>query len=128
MSVVPTPLYVVGLDVGAAQCSLAILRADKTALTKPTTFSNDAAGFALLERKLAALAVPAAQVWIGLEATGLYWENLYYFLAPHGYRLLLLHPGQTHQFAQQRGLRAKTDALDATTLARLLLSDEVRPA
>jgi transposase len=39
-----------------------------------------------------------------------------------------LHPGQTHHFAQQRGLRAKTDRLDATTIVRILLSDEVRPA
>ncbi len=31
-----------------------------------------------------------------------------------------------HQFAQQRGLRAKTDKLDATTIARVLLSGEAR--
>jgi transposase len=37
-----------------------------------------------------------------------------------------LHPRQTHQFAQQRGLRAKTDRLDASTIARVLLSGEAR--
>ena len=31
-----------------------------------------------------------------------------------------------HHFAQQRGLRAKTDKLDATTIARVLLNGEVR--
>jgi len=73
------------------------------------------------------LAVPPQRMLIGLEATGRYSENLYQFLQEQGYRLCLLHPRQTHQFAQQRGLRAKTDRLDATTIARLLLSGEARP-
>ena len=63
---------------------------------------------------------------IGLEATSRYGENLYHFLEGRGYQLCLLHPRQTHQFAQQRGLRAKTDKLDATTIARMLLSGEAR--
>jgi transposase len=53
-------------------------------------------------------------------------ENLYRFLESRGYQLCLLHPRQTHQFAQQRGLRAKTDKLDANTIARVLLSGEAR--
>jgi transposase len=47
-------------------------------------------------------------------------------LAERGYQLCLLHPRQTHQFAQRRGLRAKTDKLDASTIARVLLSGEAR--
>ncbi len=58
--------------------------------------------------------------------TSRYGENLYRFLESLGYELCLLHPRQTHQFAQQRGLRAKTDKLDATTIARVLLSGEAR--
>src|SRR5438132_562833 len=61
------------------------------------------------------------------ETTSRYGENLYHFLESRGYQLCLLHPRQTHQFAQQRGLRAKTDKLDATTIARGLLSGEARP-
>jgi transposase len=38
----------------------------------------------------------------------------------------LLHPAQMHAFAQQRGMRAKTDRLDALTIARALLSGEAR--
>ena len=39
----------------------------------------------------------------------------------------LLHPGQTHPFAQRCGLRAKTDRLDATTIAQVVLSGDARP-
>jgi transposase len=38
----------------------------------------------------------------------------------------LLHPGQTHHYHQQQGLRAKTDRLDAMTITRVLLSGEAR--
>src|SRR5437588_2066112 len=53
-------------------------------------------------------------------------ENLSHELEQRGYVLRLLHPGQTHHFHQQRGLRAKTDRLDAMTIARALLSGEAR--
>jgi transposase len=128
MGLLPTPQYVVGIDVGSVECSLIILHPDKTPASKPATFANTLVGFAQLDTKLTLLAVPPAQIVIGLEATGPYWENLYYFLQQRGYHPLLLHPGQTHYFAQQRALRAKTDRLDAMTIARLLLSDEARPA
>src|SRR5260221_9313272 len=53
-------------------------------------------------------------------------ENLYHELEQRGYVVRLLHPGQTHHFHQQQGLRAKTDRLDAMTIARVLLSGEAR--
>lgn len=37
-----------------------------------------------------------------------------------------MHPRQTHEFAQRRGLRAKTDNLDATTIGLVLLSGDAR--
>src|SRR5215471_14986621 len=119
--------YVVGIDIGSDQCSFCILKPDKSQVIKPTEFANAAAGFALLHEQLEHLGVAPGQVLIGLEATSRYGENLYRFLEQHGYQLCLLHPRQTHQFAQQRGLRAKTDRLDATTIARVLLSGEARP-
>ena len=118
--------YAVGIDIGSESCSLCTLRADKSPVGKPTTFANAPAGFGLLQERLEQLGVPPQQILIGLEATSRYGENLYHFLQRHGYAVCLLHPRQTHQFAQQRGLRAKTDRLDATTIARMLLSGEAR--
>lgn len=118
--------YVVGIDIGSQSCAFCVCKPDKSQVVKPTTFENAQPGFLLLESRLAQLEVPAERVLIGLEATSRYGENLYHFLESHGYQLCLLHPRQTHQFAQQRGLRAKTDRLDATTIARVLLSGEAR--
>ena len=118
--------YVVGIDIGSQTCSFCTLKPDKSQVIKPTEFTNAPAGFGLLLDKLERLGVPPSQILIGLEATSRYGENLYRFLESRGYQLCLLHPRQTHQFAQQRGLRAKTDKLDATTIARVLLSGEAR--
>ena len=108
-TVVGAPVrYIVGIDVGSETCVVSILRPDKTAVRSPFAIANAAAGFARLTDELAQLGCPPAQTRVGLEATGRYWENLYQFLLPRGYDLVLLHPGQTHHFAQQRGLRAKT--------------------
>jgi transposase len=93
---------------------------------KPSQLSNDAAGFDWLFEHLEQLKVAPSQVLVGLEATSRYGENLYHALLTRGYRVCLLHPGQIHAFAQQRGLRAKADRLDATTIARALLSGEAR--
>lgn len=119
--------YVVGVDIGSQTCSFCVYKPNKSQVIKPSEFANATAGFGLLDEKLAQLAVPPGQILIGLEATSRYGENLYHFLESRGYQLCLLHPRQTHQFAQQRGLRAKTDKLDATTIARVLLSGEARP-
>jgi hypothetical protein len=118
--------YVVGIDIGSQSCDFCVLKPDKSQVIKPTTFANARSGFEVLQSKLAQLHVQARRVLIGLEATSRYGENLYQFLEGQGYQLCLLHPRQAHQFAQQRGLRAKTDQLDATTIARVLLSGEAR--
>jgi len=118
--------YVVGIDVGSEQLVYTICQPDKRPLGKPSEVGNDRAGFGQLDAALTALGVEPTRILIGLEATSRYNENLYQFLAGRGYTLCLLHPRQTHQFAEQRGLRAKTDRLDAGTIARVLLSGEAR--
>ncbi len=122
------PRYIVGLDVGSETCTVGVLAPDKCVVLKPFDIANAGAGFTLLDQKLAQLGCAPHEIVVGLEATGRYWENVFHFLQQRGYRLVLLHPAQTHHFARRRGLRAKTDKLDALTIARVLLSDDARPA
>lgn len=96
--------YVVGIDIGSEQCSFCILKPDKSQVIKPTEFANVAAGFRLLQEHLEHLGVAPGQILIGLEATSRYRENLYRFLEQRGYHLCLLHPRQTHQFAETSGI------------------------
>src|ERR1700730_6406511 len=121
----PTALaHVVGIDIGMESCWMCCLTLEKRQVIKPSQFSNDAQGFGWLFDRLDHLGSSPQQILVGLEATSRYGENLYHALLRRGYRVCLLHPGQIHAFAQQRALRAKTDRLDATTIARALLSGE----
>jgi transposase len=118
--------YVCGIDIGSQSCSGCITRPNKSVVIKPTTFANAREGWNRWEEKLSSLDAAPSQIVIGMEATSRYHENLYHELEQRGYQMCLLHPGQTHHFHQQRGLRAKTDHLDAMTIARALLSGEAR--
>ena len=118
--------YVCGIDIGSQCCVGCICRPDKSVVIKSITFANAREGWQIWEEKLKQLDAPAGEILIGMEATSRYGENLSQELEQRGYVLRLFHPGQTHHFHQQRGLRAKTDRLDAMTIARALLSGEAR--
>src|SRR5579872_5062056 len=118
--------YVVGIDIGMESCTMACLTMDKRQVIKATAFANTLEGFGWLFERLEGLGVMPKQILVGLEATSRYGENLFQVLLKRGYQVCLLHPAQMHAFAQQRGMRAKTDQLDAVTIARALLSGEAR--
>ena len=114
--------YVCGIDIGSQSCSGCICRPSKQVVVKPLDFANTKEGWNVLLDRLRQLEASPEHIVIGMEATARYHENLYHELERQGYQLRLLHPGQTHHFHQQQGLRAKTDRLDAMTMARLLPS------
>src|SRR5438067_2560390 len=118
--------HVVGIDIGMELCTMSCLTMDKRQVIKATAFANTLQGFDWLFERLEGLGVAPKQILVGLEATSRYGENLLQALLKRGYQVCLLHPAQMHAFAQQRGLRAKTDQLDAVTIARALLSGEAR--
>ena len=63
--------------------------------------------------------MPAAETLVVLEATGSYWITLATTLAPWGDAVSVINPSQAHDFAKALLKRAKTDAIDAQTLAQL---------
>lgn len=54
-----------------------------------------------------------------MEATGIYWLALATWLSRQGYAISVVNPTQAHHFAKALLNRAKTDAIDAQTLAQL---------
>ena len=118
--------YVGGIDIGSQTCSGGITRPDKSVVVKSITFAKASEGWQVWEARLSQLHVEPSQILIGREATSRYGENLYHELQNQGYVLRLVHRRQTQQFHEQRGLRAKTDRLDAMTIASALLSGEAR--
>jgi transposase len=56
---------------------------------------------------------------IGMEATGIYWYNIYCELSKH-YEIHLYNPSQVKGFASINVRKAKTDKIDAKTIAGML--------
>ena len=120
--------YVVGIDIAKRSHVVCALdaRTGKVHL-RPRSFAATAAGYAELRALLQAWDEPGA-ILLGLEATGCLWEPLYEDLTQAGYTVLVLNPRQTVAWAASLGLRAKTDGIDAHTLARGLLAATPREA
>lgn len=63
-----------------------------------------------------AIAIP---LWFVVEATGVYYEELAYFLADNQQLLSVLLPNKVKHFARSTELKSKTDQLNARLLCRL---------
>ena len=94
---------------------------------KETTFDNTPAGFAALLAWAVKQQVTAAPRWFVVEATGVYYEALAYFLSDNEQALSVLLPNNVKHFAQSTEQKSKTDQLDARLLCRLGL-ERVLPA
>lgn len=124
--VAPEIRCVVGIDVAKYSHVICALEAPGGALRHaPSSIEATADGYAQLLEWLASWG-DCETILLGLEATGTLWEPLYETLTQAGYQVLLLNPRQTLSWASSLGLRAKTDGIDAHTLARGLLAGLAR--
>jgi transposase len=114
---VPYQLFV-GIDIAAASASVACAT-DPRSVAPAFTIAQTPAGFADLVAHLRRQHLPAAAVLVVLEATNTYWMSLALHLHDAGYAVSVINPAQAHQFAKALLKRAKTDAIDAQTLAQL---------
>jgi transposase len=113
----PYQLFV-GIDIAAATFTGSISTGSR-APTRPFTLSQSPEGFATLIARLQADGVPPAATLVVMEATGSYWITLATTLHAAGFAVSVINPAQAHHFAKALLKRAKTDAIDAQTLAQL---------
>ena len=117
---------VVGIDVAKDAHVVCALGSPGGAVRqRATRIEASAQGYAQLVEWLKTWGEPDTLL-IGLEATGVLWEPLYEAVTQAGYSILVLNPRQTASWAASLGLRAKTDGIDAHTLARGLLAGYAR--
>jgi transposase len=108
----------VGADVAAKTVTVVwIDRAGQAA--PPLTVEQTAGGYATLQQRLQATGVLPSSTLVVLEATGTYWMTLATTLVQAGYAVSVVNPKQAHDFAKALLKHAKTDAIDAQTLAQL---------
>jgi transposase len=111
-----------GIDVAKSTSRYALLDNDGEQSNRPFTLSNDHQGFEKLLIRIKELALSPDDVLIGIEATGIWWENLYCLLTEKRFKVIVLNPHQTNKFREALRFKAKTDDIDAYVIAGLLRS------
>jgi transposase len=120
----------VGVDVSKDDIKVALsnLTTDYRVVVRSTrTFMNTATGFKQLQAWVNLKQHPASAVHFTMEATGVYYEGLAYFLYEQGCGIHVVLPNRAKKYAESLGIKSKTDKLDARTLAQLGLERDLAP-
>jgi transposase len=110
-------LYV-GVDISAATATIAWMKPGNK-VTRPFTIDQTPLGYAAFQRKIVEAGYTPAAVLVVMEATGAYWMCMATTLVAAGFFVSVINPASAHHFAKALVKRAKTDAIDAQTLAQL---------
>lgn len=111
----------VGIDIAATTAAAAWLAAGNK-VTRALTIDQSPQGFRTLQQRLLSTGHSPASTLVVMEATGSYWITLATHLTQAGFAVSVINPTQAHHFAKALLKRAKTDAIDAQTLAQLASS------
>lgn len=117
-------MYYLGIDVSKANSRFVLIDNDGERFAKAFSLPNDTLNFNELLSHLNDLKISPNDLLIGLEATGIWWENLYSFLSEKKFKVILLNPHQTNKFREALRKKAKTDDIDAYVIAGLLRSGD----
>jgi len=113
-----------GIDVSKSTSRYVLLDNDGEKAAKPFTLDNNSQSFTQLLERLKELNLQSDNILIGIEATGIWWENIYCFMTEQKFKVIVLNPHQTNKFREALRLKAKTDDIDAYVIAGLLRSGE----
>jgi transposase len=115
-----------GIDVGSKELVTARRGSDRSPLLK--TFPNTPAGRRQLLESLPSPKDPDRKIRVCLEATGSYSLEIALLLASvPGCEVMVSNPITIKSFLRARGLRAKTDRIDAAGILAFLETMEFRP-
>lgn len=122
---------VVGIDVSkdtlvAGYGTLSITQEQK--ITPAKTFDNNLSGFRELisftKKNKGTLTAP---LYFVMEATGVYYENLAYFLTEKHLKVIVVLPNKTKNFSKTLDIKSKTDKLDAQMITQFGLERQMQP-
>lgn len=92
-----------------------------------TSFQNATEGFKrLLSWAMKNKKTDACEIIFVMEATGVYYENLAYFLYEHSRKVAVLLPNKTKNYARTLDIKSKTDKIDSHMITQFGLEREFR--
>lgn len=88
-------------------------------------FANTLIGFNQLQKWIESKRVKDVEMRILMEATGIYYEQIAWFLYEKGYTLSVILPTKAKRYLQAIGNKSKNDKIDAKGLARMGLEQRL---
>jgi len=123
--------HVSGIDVSKDTLEVGfgtLLDTQEQTIINPITVSNNLKGFReLLSFVRKNKGKSKAPLYFVMEATGVYYENLAYFLSDHKQHLTVILPNKSKSFANTLSIKSKTDKLDARKLTQYGLEKQLKP-
>ena len=119
-------MFFVGIDVSSAKHDCCILDGSRK-MIRSFMIPNSRVGFSALSATLTELAAPE-NIKIGLEATGIYGDNLARFLRRKGFNVCTINPLLCKKHQSATTLRkTKNDRSDAKNIALIVASEDFQP-
>jgi transposase len=122
----PCATAFLGLDVSKASFHAALHFAPQGRVPQ-RAFSNDASGFAALERWLAQQQIVLKELHACMESTSRYGDALAHSLHAYVGSVSIVNPRLVKRYGEALNLRAKSDPADARLLARFCAERHPRP-
>jgi len=114
----------VGIDIAKQTHFAAIMNSDGEILVSPFSFTNDLNGFQKLLKQLNSF--PINEMFIGMESTAHYAENLTSFLFTRGFQVCIINPIQTSSLRKSNIRKTKTDSVDTYLIIKALTLNHYR--
>lgn len=116
-------MFYIGIDIAKAFSVCSVINDKEEMIIKPFPFNSSTAGFKKLINNIESLNCDTKDILIGMEATGLLFENLYRYLKDLNYNVILLNPYQTSQYRNMLTMKyVKNDNIDSLIIALLIKS------
>jgi len=114
----------VGIDIAKQIHYASVINSDGEVLVKPFAFSNDHSGFQKLLKHLDSYS--KEELYIGMESTAHYAENLTCFLFTRGFKICIINPIQTSSLRKSNIRKTKTDSVDTYLIIKALTLNHYR--
>lgn len=114
--------YAVGVDMAKEDfkaCVSVIDDQQKVTVKSSGTFNNTHSGFKAFSTWMAKHVREAIPSPILMEATGIYYEQLAWYLYRNDYQVSVILPNKAKKYLQSLGLKSKNDKIDAKGLAQM---------
>lgn len=122
-------MYFVGVDIAKEFHVITVLGADGKIVKKAFEVKSNIEEFKNLLWVLKDITNDKSKFTIGMEVTGLLYENLYEFLSNNSYKVKLLNPYQTSRYREMITMKlVKNDNIDSLVIAKMLKSDDYSSA